>query len=100
MPPSAWNTFKACSCRSRGISRPVIRQGIAELKNPKTALLGRVRRPGGGRKRIAERDDAVLVDQTSNFTYRRTPKPFEQSGLNSEASQFEPLQKKYQHSSC
>jgi Rhodopirellula transposase DDE domain len=48
--------------RATGISRPVIRQGIAELKNPKTALRGRVRRPGGGRKRIAERDAAVLVD--------------------------------------
>ena len=48
--------------RATGISRPVIRQGIAELKNPKTALMGRVRRPGGGRKRIAERDAAVLVD--------------------------------------
>jgi len=48
--------------RATGISRPVIRQGIAELKNPKTALMGRVRRPGGGRKRIAERDTAVLVD--------------------------------------
>jgi len=48
--------------RATGISRPVIRQGIAELKNPKTALLGRVRRPGGGRKRIAERDTAILVD--------------------------------------
>jgi len=48
--------------RATGISRPVIRQGIAELKNPRTALMGRVRRPGGGRKRIAERDAAVLVD--------------------------------------
>ena len=48
--------------RATGISRPVIRQGIAELKNPKTALMGRVRRPGGGRKRIAERDAAVVLD--------------------------------------
>ena len=48
--------------RATGISRPAIRQGIAELKNPKTALTGRVRRPGGGRKRITERDAAVLVD--------------------------------------
>ena len=48
--------------RATGISRPVIRQGIAELKNPKTALIGRVRRPGGGRKRIAERDAAVVLD--------------------------------------
>jgi hypothetical protein len=48
--------------RATGISRPVIRQGIAELKNPKTALRGRVRRPGGGRKRVAERDTAVVRD--------------------------------------
>jgi hypothetical protein len=48
--------------RATGISRPVIRQGIAELKNPKTALVGRVRRPGGGRKRIAERDAAIVAD--------------------------------------
>jgi len=40
----------------------VIRQGIAELKNPKTALVGRVRRPGGGRKRIAVRDAAIIQD--------------------------------------
>jgi len=48
--------------RATGISRPVIRQGIAELKNPKTAWRRRVRRPGGGRKRIAERDRAVVRD--------------------------------------
>jgi hypothetical protein len=48
--------------RATGLSRPVIRQGIAELKNPKTVLTGRVRRPGGGRKRIAERDAAVVRD--------------------------------------
>jgi len=48
--------------RATGISRPVIRQGMAELKNPKTALVGRVRRPGGGRKRIAVRDAAIIQD--------------------------------------
>ena len=48
--------------RATGISRPVIRQGIAELKNPETALRGRVRRAGGGRKRIAEQDPLVLRD--------------------------------------
>jgi transposase len=48
--------------RATGMSRPVIRQGIAELKNPETVLMGRVRRPGGGRKRIAERDTAVVRD--------------------------------------
>ncbi len=48
--------------RATGISRPVIRLGMAELKNPKTALVGRVRRPGGGRKRIGERDPGILRD--------------------------------------
>lgn len=48
--------------RATGMSRPVIRQGIAELKNPETALTGRVRRPGAGRKRIAETDTAVVRD--------------------------------------
>ena len=48
--------------RATGISRPVIRQGIAELKNPNTAWSGRVRRPGGGRKRIAEKDRAIMRD--------------------------------------
>ena len=48
--------------RATGISRPVIRQGIAELKSPETALTGRVRRPGAGRKRIAEKDAAILRD--------------------------------------
>jgi transposase len=48
--------------RATGVSRPVIRQGIAELKNPQTTWRGRVRRPGGGRKRIADRDTAVVRD--------------------------------------
>ena len=48
--------------RATGISRPVIRQGVAELKNPATALTGRVRRPGAGRKRITARDTGVVRD--------------------------------------
>ena len=48
--------------RATGISRPVIRLGMAELKNPRTALAGRVRRPGGGRKRISESDPGILSD--------------------------------------
>ena len=48
--------------RATGISRPVIRQGVAELKNPATALTGRVRRPGAGRKRIAAKDAGVIRD--------------------------------------
>ena len=46
--------------RATGVSRAVIRQGIAELKNPKTTWQRRVRRPGGGHQRMAERDRAVV----------------------------------------
>ena len=48
--------------RATGLSRPVIRQGVAELKAHKVTLTGRVRRPGGGRKRISERDPSVVTD--------------------------------------
>ena len=48
--------------RVTGISRPVIRDGIKELKAPAKVGRGRVRRPGGGRKRIAERDPSVKSD--------------------------------------
>jgi transposase len=46
--------------RATGVSRAVIRKGIKELKAPPQAAPGRVRRPGGGRKRIAERDPSVV----------------------------------------
>lgn len=48
--------------RATGLSRPVIRQGVAELKAREVTLTGRVRRPGGGRKRISERDPSVVTD--------------------------------------
>jgi hypothetical protein len=44
------------------MSRPVIREGINELKAPVKVGPGRVRRPGGGRKRVAERDPSVVSD--------------------------------------
>jgi hypothetical protein len=47
----------------------VIRQGIAELKNPKTEWTGRVRRPGGGRKRVAEKDADVVRDLEKLFSF-------------------------------
>ena len=37
--------------RATGIMRPVIRQGIAELKEPGVSASGRIRREGGGRKK-------------------------------------------------
>ena len=43
--------------RATGVSRPVIRKGIAELKQAVSPPpVGRVRRMGGGRKRAIERD--------------------------------------------
>ena len=48
--------------RATSISRPVIREGIEELKVPAKVAPGRVRRPGGGRKRITERDPSVKTD--------------------------------------
>ena len=46
-----------------GVSRPVIRKGMAELKQAVSAPpLGRVRRRGGGRKRAIERDPKLQQD--------------------------------------
>lgn len=47
--------------RATGVSRPVIRQGIADLKNPALAS-GRVRRQGGGRKRAVVKDATLRID--------------------------------------
>jgi transposase len=48
--------------RATGLSRPVIRQGIAELKDPSLLTLGRVRRQGGGRKKAVEKDASIKSD--------------------------------------
>ncbi len=46
-----------------GVSRPVIRKGMAELKQAVSAPpVGRVRRPGGGRKKAIERDPKLQQD--------------------------------------
>ena len=52
----------SAASRATGISRPVIREGIKELKAPVKVGPGRVRRPGGGRKRVVERDPSVVSD--------------------------------------
>jgi transposase len=51
--------------RATGISRPVIRQGIADLQDPTALPTGRVRREGGGRKRAADKDAGLKVDLES-----------------------------------
>jgi transposase len=48
--------------KATGISRPVIRQGIAELKDPASLPPGRVRRQGGGRKKAADKDASLKSD--------------------------------------
>lgn len=45
-----------------GVSRRVIRRGMAELKEPAILPVGRVRRPGGGRKNAIDQDPALLRD--------------------------------------
>ena len=48
--------------RATGISRPVIRQGLKELEQPATHPVGRIRRPGGGRKKAKQKDPTLVAD--------------------------------------
>jgi hypothetical protein len=48
--------------RATGISRPAIRQGIAELKDPSALSPGRIRRQGGGCKKAADKDRSWKSD--------------------------------------
>ena len=45
--------------KATGIMRPVIRQGIAELKEPGFTAEGRIRREGGGRKKAVDKDGSL-----------------------------------------
>ncbi len=45
-----------------GISRPVIRQGVAELRDPSLLAAGRIRREGAGRKKAVEKDGSMKSD--------------------------------------
>ena len=63
--------------RATGVSRPTIRRGIRELRQPETAAdAGRIRRPGGGRKRTVERDPSLRedLDRLVEPTSRGDPK--------------------------
>jgi len=51
--------------RATGVSRQVIRQGLAELNQPPMRPTGRVRRPGGGRKRAVEKEPSLAADLES-----------------------------------
>ena len=48
--------------RATGVSRQVIRQGVAELKAPAAMSLSRIRREGGGRKKAADLDPSFKTD--------------------------------------
>jgi len=48
--------------RATGMSRQVIRQGLQELLQPAAHSAGRVRRPGGGRKKAKHKDTALVAD--------------------------------------
>jgi transposase len=51
--------------KATGMSRPVIRQGIADLKDPTALTAGRVRKEGGGRKRAIDKDASLKTDLQS-----------------------------------
>jgi len=48
--------------RITGVARSTIGRGLAELRSGAVVDAGRVRRPGGGRKRLAVQDGGVLED--------------------------------------
>ncbi len=56
--------------RATGLSRPVIRQGIADLKNPTAWAPGRIRREGGGRKRAVVKDGRLCGPIWRNYWNR------------------------------
>jgi transposase len=48
--------------KTTGVSRQVIRQGLRELEQSPTHPAGRIRRPGGGRKRARQKDPTLVSD--------------------------------------
>jgi transposase len=48
--------------RATGVSRRIIREGMAELKEPAALGPGRIRRAGGGRKKAVDRDPSFKTD--------------------------------------
>jgi hypothetical protein len=51
--------------RATGVSRRAIRVGAQELKEGDTSAAGRIRKPGGGRKRTVEKDPTLVRDLES-----------------------------------
>ena len=52
----------SATARATGIAEDTIRKGIRELESGQGPGRGRVRRPGGGRKRITETDPGLIKD--------------------------------------
>ena len=48
--------------RATGLSIPTVRQGLRELEQGAPLYLHRSRKSGGGRKKTAEKDEAILAD--------------------------------------
>ena len=48
--------------RATGISRSTIQRGIRELELQQTVPPGRIRKPGGGRKRAVDKDPGLVTD--------------------------------------
>jgi transposase len=48
--------------QATGVSRQVIRRGLKELEQPATRPVGRIRRPGGGRKKVKQKDPSLVAD--------------------------------------
>src|SRR3954468_9334900 len=62
--------------RATGVSRRVIRQGMAELKEPTALVPGRIQRAGGGRKKAVALDPSFKTDleQLLESTTRSRPR--------------------------
>lgn len=52
----------AAVVRATPISESTVRRGLAELDSGEALESGRVRRPGGGRKRLTEQDPTLVCD--------------------------------------
>src|SRR5450432_2168860 len=48
--------------KTTGVSRQVIRQGLRELEQSANHPAGRIRRPGGGRKKAKQKDPTLVAD--------------------------------------
>lgn len=52
----------AAVARAAGVSRPTIERGLRELEEEPIGAPARARRPGGGRKRLVDKDPSIVAD--------------------------------------